>query len=358
MENREILAINPGSTSTKIAVYENTRPVFLKSIKHSFDDLKSFKNITDQQTFREELILKELQNEISDFSQIKAVIGRGGLLKPIESGIYLVNNKMIEDLLVGVQGEHASNLGGLIANSISKKIPGSIALIADPVVVDELSDVARITGHPQFTRKSIFHALNQKAIARAYAQSINAEYEDLNLIVAHLGGGISIGAHKKGKVVDVNQALDGEGPLSPERSGTLPVGDLIKACFSGKFDLDTLYKQVLGEGGYVAYFGTNDAYHVQVMARNGDAQAKLIQEAMAYQVSKYIASMAAIFKGKVDAIILTGGIAHNVVITDYITDHTLFIAPVKIFPGEDEMKALSLNALRVLNNEVEPKVYR
>jgi butyrate kinase len=358
MEKRKILVINPGSTSTKIAVFENTHPVFLKIIKHSFEDLKPFETITDQLHFRKDLIMKELFNEKIDLSDIKIIIGRGGLIKPIESGVYEVNEPMKEDLFKGFLGEHASNLGGLIADEIARSLPDAKALIADPVVVDELQDVARVSGHPLFERKSIFHALNQKAIARSYAQTIDRKYEDMNLIIAHLGGGISVGTHSKGHVIDVNQALDGEGPMSPERSGTLPVGDIIKTCFSGQYDYKTLKRMVNGEGGYVAYFGTNDAYKVELMARNNDHKAKLIQEAIGYHVAKYIGASAAVLEGKVDAIILTGGLAHNSEITEYISRHISFIAPVMVYPGEDEMKALAMNALMVMNNYLECKEYK
>jgi butyrate kinase len=352
MENRRILAINPGSTSTKIAIFEDTKPIFLKTIRHHIDELKKYPKIADQLDFRKNLVLKEIEKESIDLSCIKVVIGRGGLLKPIKSGVYKVNEQMKKDLLIGLQGEHASNLGGLIADAIAQTLPDALSLIADPVVVDEMQDVARISGHPLFERKSIFHALNQKAIARLYANSINRNYEELNLIVAHLGGGISVGAHKVGKVIDVNQALDGEGPLSPERSGTLPIGDLIKLCFDGKYNIQELKKMVNGEGGYVAYFGTNDSYQIELQAKDGNEKAMLVQDALAYQVSKYIGSAATVLKGKVDAIILTGGLAHNKTITGYISEHTNFIAPVFIFPGEDEMRALALNALMVLNNEI------
>jgi butyrate kinase len=358
MENKRILAINPGSTSTKMAVFESATSIYLKTIKHTFDDLKPFEKITDQLGFRKNLILKELAKENIDLDQIKIVIGRGGLINPIESGVYEVNEAMIRDLYLGVMGEHASNLGGLIADEIARSLPDARALIADPVVVDELQDVARVTGHPLFVRKSIFHALNQKAIARLYGQSIGQNYEDMNLIIAHLGGGISVGAHCRGKVIDVNQALDGEGPMSPERSGTLPIGDLLKVCFSGDYDFKTLKKMVTGEGGFVAYFGTNDAYKVEMMAKNGDIKARQIQDALAYHVSKSIGSCAVVLKGKVDAILLTGGLAHNKTLTEYISDHVSFIAKVFIYPGEDEMKSLAINAIMVMNNEIECKVYQ
>jgi len=357
MENNKILVINPGSTSTKIAVYEDSRPIFLKTIKHAASELKPFEKIIDQLQFRKNLILNELKSESIDFAQIKIIMGRGGMIKPVESGVYEVNDRMKEDLRKGVQGEHASNLGGLIADEIAQLSLNAKAYIADPVVVDEMQDIARISGHPLFERKSIFHALNQKAIARAYAHSVHRNYEELNLIVAHLGGGISIGTHCKSRVIDVNQALDGEGPMSPERSGNLPIGDLLKICFSGDYDYKSLYKMVNGEGGYVAYFGTNDAYQIEMTANKGDAKAMKIQDAVGYHVAKYIGASAAVLEGNVDAIILTGGLAHNKTLTEFISKHVSFIAPVLVYPGEDEMKALAMNALLVLNNQIECKIY-
>lgn len=356
METRKILVINPGSTSTKMAVYEDSRPLFLKSIKHTMQDLKPFETIIDQLQFRKDLILNELKSESIDLAHIKIIIGRGGMIKPVESGVYEVNERMKEDLRKGVQGEHASNLGGLISDEIAQLVPTK-AYIADPVVVDELQDIARIAGHPLFERRSIFHALNQKAIARAYALSVHRDYEEMNLIIAHLGGGISVGTHQKGLVIDVNQALDGEGPMSPERSGSLPIGDLLKLSFSGEFDYKTLYKAVNGEGGYVAYFGTNNAYKIEQMANSGDPKAKLIQDALGYQVAKYIGTSSAILMGNVDAIILTGGLAHNKTLTEFISKHVSFIAPVLVFPGEDEMKALAMNALLILENKISCKIY-
>lgn len=357
MEEQKILVINPGSTSTKIAVYQGTLVLFLKSIKHSIEELRKYNSIIDQLEYRKELVLKNLEDENIKLSEIAIIMGRGGLIKPIESGIYEVNDRMINDLKSGIQGEHASNLGGLIAIEIARIIPGARAYICDPVVVDELQDVARITGHPMFIRRSIFHALNQKAIARSYAHSINKRYEDLNLIVAHLGGGVSIGAHQHGKVIDVNQALDGEGPMSPERSGTLPVGDLVDVCFSGQYDHKTLHKMINGEGGYVAYFGTNDAHLIATQAKNNDQEAKRIQEGLGYQVAKYIGMLAVVLKGKTDAILMTGGMANNKELINYIGDHVSFLAPFLVYPGEDEMKALARNALRVLNNEIKVKNY-
>ena len=355
MEEKEelILAINPGSTSTKIAVFKKAKDLFLKNIKHSSEDLEKFPQITDQYEFRKDVILKELESAGIELDSIKVIVGRGGLIKPIKSGIYEVNDAMVRDLKVGVLGQHASNLGGLIAKDLAEQINGARAFIADPVVVDELEPLARISGHPDFERVSIFHALNQKAIARQHAKSVSQMYEALNLIVAHLGGGISVGAHKQGRVVDVNQALDGEGPFSPERSGTLPCGALAKACFSGKYTLDEIKSMITGKGGFVAYLGTNDAYEVEKRAESGDEKAKLIQEAMAYQVAKEIGAMATVLKGKVDAILLTGGIAYGKPFVDIVSERVRFIAPVYVYPGEDEMKALAMNGSMVLNNEAE-----
>lgn len=357
MDEFKILAINPGSTSTKIAVYKNNKSIFLKNIKHSSDDLKKFSKIADQFEFRKEIILEELKIADIDINKISAIVGRGGLVKPIESGVYEVNERLHEDAKNGIMGEHASNLGALIADDIAKSLPNTKAYIADPVVVDELDEVARIAGHPRFKRVSIFHALNQKAIARIYAKSLDKKYEELNLIVAHLGGGISVGAHLSGRVVDVNNALDGDGPFSPERSGTLPAGQLAKLCFSGEFTYDQVKKMINGQGGLIAHAGTNDAYEVEMKARAGDKNAKLLQDAMAYNIAKLIGSMAVVLKGKVDGILLTGGIAHNTDLVDYIKEMVGFIAPVTVYPGEDEMQALAMNGLMVLKGEILAKQY-
>jgi butyrate kinase len=357
MEEFQILAINPGSTSTKIAVYKNSKSVFLKNIKHTADELKDFSKIAEQFEFRKEIILRELKVADIQIDKISAVVGRGGLIKPIESGVYEVNDVMKEDIKNCIMGEHASNLGALIADNIAKTIPNARAFIADPVVVDELEDVARIAGHPRFKRISIFHALNQKAISRIHAKSLDKKYEELNLIVAHLGGGISVGAHRNGKVIDVNNALDGDGPFSPERSGSLPSGQIAKLCFSGEFTYDQIRKMITGQGGLVAHAGTNDAYEIEMKAKAGDEKAKLLQSAMAYNIGKSIGSMAVVLKGKVDAIILTGGIAHNPDLVEFIKDMVGFIAPVAVYPGEDEMQALAMNGLMVLKGEVQPRIY-
>ncbi len=358
MQVHRILVINPGSTSTKIAVYRETKPRLVETIRHSPEELERFEHITDQYEFRKKIILGELRKSREKIDEITAVIGRGGMIKPVESGVYEVNEAMKRDLIKGVMGEHASNLGGLIADDIARSLPHARAFIADPVVVDELQDLARVAGHPLFERKSIFHALNHKAIARIYAQQIGREYEELNLIIAHLGGGITVGAHRKGRVIDVNQGLDGDGPFSPERSGTLPVGDLARLCFSGKYTLEDVKKMITGKGGLVAYLGTNDVYQINLKAEAGDKKAAFLLDALAYQVSKEIGAFSVVLKGEVDAILITGGLAYNERIVDFIKVMVAHIARIVVFPGEDEMKALAMNALQVLRGEKECKVYK
>jgi butyrate kinase len=357
METRMILAINPGSTSTKIAVFDGEKQIFLKNIKHTVEEIAPFKKITDQFDFRKDVILKELKEAGIQLETLKIIVGRGGLVKPVPSGVFLVNDKMKHDLR-NSNKEHASNLGGLIADDIVKSLNnGAVAVIADPVVVDEMEDVARIAGHPLFQRVSIFHALNQKAVARKYAKSVSKKYEEVNVIVAHLGGGISVGAHRKGRVIDVNQALDGEGPFSPERSGTLPAGDVCAMAFSGKYTHDEMKLMFKGKGGFAAYLGTNDAYEVEKRCLAGDKEAIKIHDAMIYQVAKDIGAYATVLKGQVDAIILTGGIAYNPDFNKQIEERTSWIAPVVVYPGEDEMAALAMNGLMVIEKEVDPVIY-
>lgn len=357
MKDIRILAINPGSTSTKIAVYQNTEPLFLKNIKHSSEELAPFPKVTDQFEYRKEIILKQLEEADIRLEELDAIVGRGGLVKPIPSGVYEVNEAMIADLRNSPFREHASSLGGLIAFNITKSMTGVKAYIADPVVVDELEPLARVAGHPLFERISIFHALNQKAVAREFSKSIRRKYEDLNLIVVHLGGGISVGAHCKGRVIDVNQALSGEGPFSPERSGTLPVDQLAKLCYSGEYSLKEILKMITGEGGLVAYMGTNNAYDVEKMVNAGDEKAELIYHAMAYQTAKCIGEMYTVLRCEVDAILITGGIAYDKGFVSWIQERIYKLAPIHIFPGEDEMKALAINGLMVVRGELEPKEY-
>ncbi len=358
MESLKILAINPGSTSTKIALFCDNKSEFLKTIRHTTEELQGFNRITDQFEFRKEVILNELREASIEIEKISAVVGRGGLIKPIQSGVYEVNNTMIEELKLAARGEHASNLGALIADNIARSLPNAKAYIADPVVVDEMQDVARIAGHPEFERVSIFHALNQKSIARQYAKSLDKKYEELNLIVAHLGGGISVGAHHMGRVIDVNNALDGEGPFSPERAGTVPAGQLAKLCFSGKYTYEEVKKLITGQGGFVAHAGTNNAYDVEMKAKAGDKKMHLLQDAMSYGIAKYIGEMAVVLKGRVDGIILTGGIAHNNDLVEYVKEMVNFIAPVAVYPGEDEMQSLAQNALMVLRGDVLAQEYK
>jgi butyrate kinase len=357
MTRRFVLAINPGSTSTKFALYEESDLVFEKNLAHSFDDIAAFKEITDQLDFRKELILKELRDRETDLSGISAIVGRGGLVRPIESGIYEVNEKMISDLKNGFLGQHASNLGGLIANAIISDIPNAKAYIVDPVVVDELQPVARISGHPEIQRISIFHALNQKAVARMFAASEGKHYEDMNLIIAHMGGGISVGAHRRGKVVDVNNALNGDGPFSPERSGSLPAGQLADLCFSGKYTLAEIRTMITGKGGMVAYLGTNSFRDVCKRANAGDQKAILIRDAAAYQTAKEIGSAAAVLEGHTDAIILTGGMAYQADHVERIKAMVSFISRIVVYPGEDELKSLAFNGLLALDGKIEIRDY-
>ncbi len=346
----KILVINPGSTSTKIAVFNDDKAVFEKTLRHQGEELAPFANVAAQYEFRKDVIISLLEAEgiAIDFD---IIVGRGGLLHPVLSGVYEVNEAMRETLLAAQYGEHACNLGGLIAADIAKTV-GCKAVIADPVVVDELQDVARVSGHPLLPNRSIFHALNQKAIARRYAKDVNKKYEDMNVIVAHLGGGVSVGAHRKGMVVDVNNALGGNGPFSPERCGTLCASDLVKLCFSGEYTEAEVKKMLIGNGGLMAHLGLNDAYQVELRAEGGnDAEAKLVYDAMAYTVAKEIGAMSAVLCGDIDAILITGGIAYGKGFCKYIADMVGKFAPVKVYPGEDELGALALSGLRVLNGE-------
>ena len=354
--NYRLLIINPGSTSTKIAVFDNENIIFEETLRHSVEELSKYEKIFDQYEFRKDIILKTLEKNQIPIDSLSGIVGRGGLLKPIEGGTYEVNEKMLEDLKIGVLGEHASNLGGIIAYEIGQTINAK-AFIVDPVVVDELTDVARISGLKEIERKSIFHALNQKAVGRRHAKAKGTKYEDLNLIIVHLGGGISVGAHEKGKVIDVANALDGEGPFSPERSGGLPVGDLIKLCYSGKYSYEDMKAMIKGKGGIVSYLNTNNALEVCERINSGDEYAELVYYAMAYQVAKEVGSCAVALKGKVDGILLTGGIAHDKMFTTWIEERVKFISDVYIYPGEDELTALAEGGLRVLREEEKAKEY-
>lgn len=352
-----ILAVNPGSTTTKISLFDDSKEILTKNISHKIEELSRFNKASDQDLYRMEIIVRILREKNVDIGKIKAVVGRGGLLKPIEGGTYTVNDEMVADLKRGILGDHPSNCGGLIAYAISKAL-GCEAFIVDPVVVDEMEPEARISGMPLIKRKSIFHALNQKAVAREIATKLGKSYFDSNFIVAHLGGGITVGAHQNGRVIDVNNGLDGDGPFSPERSGGVPIGDLIKACFSGEYTLKEMKKLVKGNGGMVAYLGTHDLRIVEDMVEKGDSKAKLIYKAMAYQVAKEIGAMATVLKGKIDATIFTGGVAKSKMFMKLLKERTDFLAPIHIVEGEQEMLALALGALRVLNKEEVAKIYK
>lgn len=351
-----ILVINPGSTSTKIAIFRDKELIHKRNISHSTEELKQFATIIDQFEYRKHMVLDELERTQIPV-QFEAVIGRGGLTKPLAGGVYEVNQAMIDDIKSN-EHSHASDLGCIIAASIADDIAGCRKFIADPVIVDELCDYARVSGNPLLPRISIWHALNQKAIARRFAKGRGCKYEDLNLVVCHLGGGISIAAHNKGKAVDVNNALDGEGPFAPERAGSLPAAALVRLCFSGKYSQEEILKQIAGNAGLAAHLGTNDMRAIEDRVNNGDEKAKFLVDAMIYHIAKDIASKGAVLYGKVDAILLTGGIAHWTYVVEEIRKRVEYLAPVYSFPGEDEMQALADNALAVLRGEREVKEFK
>lgn len=353
----KLLIINPGSTSTKVAVFEDENQILSHNVKHSAQELHQYKRIIDQYEFRLKHLMDYLDEVKLNLNEINAVVGRGGFLRPLQSGVYEVNDNMLNDLRQSLNGEHASNLGAVLAHEIAGRIPGCKAFIADPVVVDELQEVARISGLPQFPRRSAFHALNHKAIARKYAKDTGTTYEKLNLVVAHLGGGISVAAHKRGRVIDTNQALDGFGPFSAQRAGTMDAGALIRVCYAGIFEQEEMQKLLVGHGGLVAHLGTNDLRAAYKLAQNGDLHARLILEAMAYGVGKEIGAMLAVLEGKADAVILTGGMAFNELIVNYITKMIHKMCKVVVYPGEDEMWALATASLRVLRGQEQPREY-
>ncbi|TWT26113.1 butyrate kinase [Planomicrobium sp. CPCC 101110] len=351
-----VLVINPGSTSTKIGVFDNDVLIMEKTIRHNAEAISGFSSIIDQYAFRKKMILEALDEEGMNVSNLSAACGRGGLLRPIEGGTYSVNDAMLEDLRRGYSGQHASNLGGIIAFEIASglNIP---SFIVDPVVVDELDPIARISGFAMIERKSIFHALNQKAVARHYAKDQGRKYEELNLVVTHMGGGITVGVHSGGRVIEVNNGLHGDGPFSPERAGTVPAGDLVELCFSGQYYRQEIMKKLVGQGGLVGYLGTNDAVTVEKRIQKGDKEAELVYEAMAYQVAREIGSASAVLKGQVDAILLTGGLAYGKGFVEAISQRVNWIADVAVYPGENELQALAEGAVRVLKGEEKAKIY-
>ncbi len=351
-----ILVINPAATSTKMGVFDNDILIMEKTIHHQLKDLNKFSSIADQYEFRKNAILEALDEEGMNVSNLAAVCGRGGLLRPIEGGTYHVNHAMLKDLKNGFSGQHASNLGGILAHEIAGalNIP---AFIVDPVVVDELEPIARISGFSTIERKSIFHALNHKAVARTYAAKTSRTYEELNLIVAHMGTGITVGAHRKGRVIDVNNGLHGDGPFSLERAGTIPAGDLVNLCFSGQFNRSDMMKKLIRQSGLVGYLETKDVVKVEKQISAGDEKAKLIYQAMAYQIAREIGALSTVLKGQVDAIILTGGLAHGDLFVQDIIERVNWIADVEVQPGENELQALAEGAARVLNGVERAKTF-
>lgn len=352
---KKIFVINPGSTSTKTAVFEDTKAVWMSGGHHPAAETLAFHNVNDQYAYRRDFILRNLQ-EAGIPLDFDAVIGRGGLLKPLHGGVYAINEQMKYDL-IHAEHEHVCNLGALIADELAQRC-GCPAYIADPVVVDEMQPQARLTGIPGIMRKSIFHALNSKAVSRKYAHSIGKKYEDLNLIVAHLGGGISISAHRKGNVIDVNNALDGEGPFSPERAGTLPALQFAELCMSGKYSMKQIKAMLSGKGGLMAHLGTSDMITVASLAEQGEEPYLPVLEAMIYTVAKQIGAMFVALSGQVDAILLTGGISYSEFCVNMLRQQIDFLAPIEVFPGEGEMESLAYNALGALNGELPVQEYK
>lgn len=350
------LIINPGSTSTKIGVFEDETLLFEETLRHSTEEIAKYASIVDQKDFRKQIILDLLKEKAFDIHSLQVVVGRGGMLKPIPGGTYAVSDGLLEDLKIGKQGQHASNLGGILAREIGDSI-GVPSYIVDPVVVDELMPISRYSGVPELPRTSVFHALNQKAVAKRYAKEQGKAYDSLNLIVVHMGGGVSVGAHEKGRVVDVFNALDGDGAFSPERAGAVPTGALIKMCFSGEYTEKEVYKKVVGNGGFNAYVGTNDMRDVEKMVQGGDQKAAEVREAFIMQVAKNIGSMACVLKGQIDQIIITGGIAYDKVVVGGLKERAGFLAPITVYPGEDELLALAQGALRVMSGEEKAMEY-
>ena len=350
------LIINPGSTSTKIGVFEDETLLFEETLRHSTEEIAQYASIVDQKDFRKQIILDLLAKKDFDIKSLQVIVGRGGMLKPIPGGTYAVSDDLLEDLKIGKQGQHASNLGGILAREIGDSI-GVPSYIVDPVVVDELMPIARYSGVPEMPRTSVFHALNQKAVAKRYAKETGVAYDSLNLIVVHMGGGVSVGAHEKGMIVDVFNALDGDGAFSPERAGGVPSGALIDMCFSGEYTKKEVYSKIVGKGGFNAYLGTNDMREVMKRVNEGDEKAAEMVDAFTFQVAKDMGSMACVLKGKVDQIIVTGGIAYNACVIDALKERAGFIAPFTVYPGEDELLALTQGALRVLNGEEEAMKY-
>jgi butyrate kinase len=359
MTDTQLLIIYPQDYCTKIAIYQNINVSFLKIIKHKKAEIDACNKVVDQLVLRKEAIIQELKDNEVDLQAIVFVIGRGGLIKPLSSGVYEVNQRMIEDLSSSVMGQHAINLGGLLAHEMLSYIPKAKAFIADPVVVDELADVARITGHPMFERKSVFHASNHKYIARKYAQSITRRYEELNLIIAHMGGGgVSIGVHQNGRVIDVNQAFDGEGPFALTRTGTLPAGDLVRLCFSGKYTEAEILKIITHEGGLMAHLGTDSVIELEKRIKAGDKKSNFIAEALSYQVAKEIGAMSTVLKGNIDAIILSGEFFNCSCFSKNIIERIEKLGKIILTPTVHDLDSLAYCGELLLANEIEVLEYQ
>lgn len=352
---KRILALNPGATSTKFAVFDDEQPILQRTVEHQGSDLQAFARICDQADYRLDLIKAALDAESIPLSSLHAVVGRGGLLKPLTSGTYNVSEAMLADLRAGARGEHASNLGGIIADALVQPL-GIPAFIVDPVSVDEMEPEARLSGHPEVPRNSLSHALNSKAVARHAAAEVGKSYADLNLVVAHLGSGISVTAHRRGRMIDVNNAQE-EGPFSPDRCGGLPSRQLVKLCYSGKYTEAEMLTHLMGNGGMFAYLGTRDLREVEARAAAGNDEAEQVFKAMVHQIAKEIGAMATVLAGAVDRIVITGGMAWSQRLVNDLSERVRFIAPILVMPGEEELPALTAGALRVLRGEEAARIY-
>lgn len=350
---KKILVINLGSTSTKVAYYEDRNCIYNENIKHSAADLAAFTDIMEQYEYRYDEIMKFLDRRSIAPETVDAFVSRCGNMAPAKGGVYEITSQMVEQIKSCKYGKHASNLGVQIAQKFCNTY-GAIPLTVDPPTTDEFEALARYSGHAGISRKSSFQALNQRAVGKKYAKDINKDYERLNLIIVHLGGGISIVAHKQGRMIDGNNALDGDGPFSTNRTGDLPVGALIDMCFSGKYTYEEMKNQVNGQGGLVSYVGENDVLLIEQRAKDDPVCGEVL-EAMCYQVSKSIGAAATVLKGNIDAILLTGGMANSALIVGYIKERTEFIAPVFVYPGEFEMETLALNGYEVLMGNITPQ---
>ncbi|TWJ13193.1 butyrate kinase [Geobacter argillaceus] len=354
--DKTILIINPGSTSTKVGIFSAGKMKVHVSVKHPDDELRKFRNIWDQYDYRREAVFLVLRQGGFTMDEMDAIACRGGNVKPLPGGVYRVCADMIADMKSGIYGGHPINVGCLVAYDLGDQFNIPV-LTADPPMTDELCTSARYSGIPQITRQSNFHALNQKATGQKIANALGKTYPEVNLIVVHLGGGISVGAHNRGKIIDVNNALDGDGAFSPKRAGTLPAGDLVKLCFSGEFTQEQVLKLLAGKGGLFAYLGTASAIEIERRIAAGDTTAAEVYEAMAYQVAKEVGACATVLEGKVDAIALTGNLVYSKVLLESLTKKISFIGPIHLNPGEYEMEALAEAAVRCLNHEEELSAY-